>query len=228
MNEQKLDELLPCALREAARQELSDSAMLPCPQSAQRSRAKMLDDPEKWRKNLLRPVWQKVLRAAACLALTCALSLAVLYDVSPTAYAELSGWFMEIGEDSVIFRFAGDSDAPLPEYALGSLPEGAELLKRSEEHGWVSYLYLWRENYLKFEYTNEQNRSVMGLQAKAEERVEINGCSGWFYPAKDETRNAAVTWVDEENGIFFYLDCRANKEEILHIAESVILSEMPN
>lgn len=225
MNEQSLDTLLPRALREAARQDLSEVAAVPCPQKAQRARAKMLDDPEKWRKNFLRPVWIKVLRAAACFVLVCSLSFAALYNFSPTVRAELTGWYMKVGENSVQYTFKGEYDGPLPEYVLSDVPEDAEFLEREEDQGWIAYLYLWRENYLIFEYRGMKDGAAVGAQALPEEELVVNGCEGWYYPAADETRNATVIWIDEENHLFFCLDARASKEEILHIAESVILSE---
>ena len=227
MNEDKLDELLPRALREAARLDLSDCPAVSCPQKAQRTRAKMLDDPEKWRAAYRRPVWINVLRAAACFVLVGSLSFAALYNFSPTVRAELTGWYMRVGENSVQYTFKGEHDDPLPEYILSDVPEDAEFLTRKEYQGWISYQYLWRENYLIFEYRGMTDGSSMGVQGLPEEELVINGCEGWYYPAVNESRNATVVWIDEAEDLFFCLDARASKEEILHIAESVILSEMP-
>ena len=52
-----------------------------------RQRARMLADPFGWAKRMARPVWKRAVRAAACAALVCLVTLGGLMAVSPTVRA---------------------------------------------------------------------------------------------------------------------------------------------
>ena len=228
MNEQKLDELLPRALREAARQELLDSTMLPCPQSAQRSRAKMLDDPEKWRAARLRPVWLKVLRAAACLALTCALSLAALYTVSPTAYAQFIRWVETIDDTCTTFFGLGEPfEKELPRYCIGQLPEGAQLVEEDYRRKSANLVYRVDDEWLYFDYMELNSGNALSIKTDELEceRLLVNGCTGYYYYSDDPRITSELLWIDETESIMFSIGYGKDQQTLLEIAESVVVNE---
>ncbi len=228
MNE-SLDSMLPCALREAARRDLEAAEELPCPPRMQRSRARLLKDPEKWRSAVLRPVWLGILRAAACVALFCALSLALVWTVNPKASASFTRWLRVVGEQCTHFMgFGKASDHPLPDYRITALPEGARLTDVLESGGLACHVYTVEDGFLYFDYMylSESTGFMIKTDDLLCEEVWIDDCPGYFYFSEDPAVASELMWVDEAANIAFSLGYDGEKQELLHMAESVVLEEM--
>ena len=75
-----------------------------------RSRTRLLADPFGWAKRMARPVWKRAVRAAACVALACLVTLGGLMAVSPTVRAAGLGWLREITENGIFYTALGNSD----------------------------------------------------------------------------------------------------------------------
>ena len=75
-----------------------------------RSRTRLLADPFGWAKRMARPVWKRAVRAAACAALACLVTLGGLMAVSPTVRAAVLGWLREITENGIFYTALGNWD----------------------------------------------------------------------------------------------------------------------
>ena len=58
--------------------------------------------------------------------------------------------------------------------------------------------------------------------------VTVNGLEGQLFLAEDwENTRSTLTWIDAEKNLQFTLMAALNETDILHIAESVSLAELP-
>lgn len=58
--------------------------------------------------------------------------------------------------------------------------------------------------------------------------VIVNGCEGQIFLSKNlETTRNAITWIDVEQNIQFTIQARLSTGDLLHIAESVSLDNLP-
>ena len=87
---------------------------------------RMLADPLRWMKRKIWPVWQKVLRGAACFLLACLIALGGLMAVSPTVRAAVLNWLRELNGRMIVYRGSGTNAAHTAawDYRPGWLPEG--------------------------------------------------------------------------------------------------------
>jgi len=59
------------------------------------------------------------------------------------------------------------------------------------------------------------------------EPVKVNGLDGQLFLEKDwENRRSTVTWIDPDSNLQFDVHAYLEKDDILHIAESVSLADL--
>ena len=229
------DALLRDALLDAAAAEfaceLSDPAPVAVSPRLLRQMTAMLNDPPGWVKRQRRSVWQRLARTAAAILLVLSLSLGALMAVSPTVRAAVKNWILETYEHCVNYRFFGKApEARLPNYAPTWLPDGFVLDERSEwedrvfsiyhstaQDGGFTFNYYSISEDIQIQIGGYDNTPVSAL-----EECTVNGMNANYYPA-DISGNSNLIWVDQERGIIFCIGGTPEKDDMLHIAESVSL-----
>ena len=193
----------------------------------------MLNDPNGWAKRQHRPVWKRIAHAAAVILLTFTLSLGALMAVSPTVRAAVITWVREVYEHSAVYRFFVRPEAELPEYAPTWIPEGFALNERVEFDGWVLYMYLNSNTGEMLSFSYEQASADTQVQIggydvepiPVSEPCTVNGMTADYYPIS-ESGTSNLIWIDEVQGVVFTISSTLEKDVILHIAESVSLSNV--
>lgn len=228
------DFLLDAAAAEFAA-ELSDTTPVDVSPRLMRQMTAMLNDPMGWAKRQHRPVWKRIAYAAAVILLTFTLSLGALMAVSPSIRAAVINWAMEWYETHIVYRFSGkqeeDPFAPLPRYEITALPEGYELFQEIDAAGSYGLRFANESgDYLWFEYQRMVQGAATGISTEdmTISEVEVNGCPGQLYHSLDEDMSSIIVWIDEKNNLKFMLDGFFDDLELLHMAESVSLSNMTN
>ena len=191
----------------------------------------MLADPNGWARRKSRPRWQRAARTAAAVFLTVSLSLGAVLAASPTARAAVLRWVREIYDTYIVYRFSGQQDhSAMPAYALADLPEGyAEVPEeRVEFPGYVQTVYQNEASQpLYFDCARMQQGSawVLDTENVIVHEITVNGCQGYFYESTDSDISNAITWFNEAENIFFGIDGFFDESDLLHMAESVYLSD---
>ena len=160
----------------------------------------MLKNPLRWARDRKQPVWKRALKRVAVILLVISLAFGSLMVVSPTARATFIRWVTEWYETHVTYRYAGDDMVgDLPEYTITELPEG---------------------------YAEDRDQRIeFGTHSVP---IIVNGCEGQIFLSKNlETTRNAVTWIDIEQNIQFTIQARLSTDDLLHMAESVSLDNLP-
>lgn len=237
MTENELDILLRRSLLDAEKadwKETMDTAPPAEPSLRQRRRmGALLANPEGYARRAARPVWKRAVRTAACFLLACILGFGALLAANPTARADFAQWVREWQDGMNSYSFTGlPSQEELPWYEIGEPLEGYVEGERnvSETHVRI-YYYNTSGRKISFSYRRMQQGTTFGVVTDGVEmeieEVTVNGCPGDLYLVMDGTQSSALVWMDEETELAFIIDAWAGKEELLHMAESVYLSETP-
>ena len=136
-------------------------------------------------------------------------------------------WVRTVYEDHVVYRFHGGSTSTtpdtLPEYELGWIPEGFELVDESQGTyiGYKTYENKQTEDVIVISYAMQLEHTQIADYSQFS-KVEIDSLEGWFFLAADEGDSNELIWFDEENGIVFHLNSTLPEVEIVKLAGYVV------
>ena len=148
MTDRELDALLRYALLDAGAEDWAKETEQPEAESRrQRRRMRaMLADPRGYARRASRSLGRRVLRAAACLALVCAVALGGVLTLSPTVRAEVAQWVRTWTGRMVSYHFGGTpAQEELPWYEIGDPLEGYVETERSKENEYARIYYMDKE-----------------------------------------------------------------------------------
>ena len=230
MTEQELDLFMRNVLLDAiAQDEETNTETIPYTPSLhhQKQIKAMLKNPLRWARDRERPVWKRALKRVAVILLVISLAFGSLMVVSPTARATFIRWVTEWYETHVMYRYAGDD-------MVGDLPEGyAEDRDQRIEFGTQTFISYQNGDIdsaitLHYCYMQQGAATIFVLENADSIPVIVNGCEGQIFLSKNlETTRNAITWIDVEQNIQFTIQARLSTGDLLHIAESVSLDNLP-
>jgi len=173
------------------------------------------------------PVFYRTMRQAAA----CFLAVLVLgggwLAVDSKAQASFLQWVRQVYETQIVYRFAGEA-AENGVYRPGWVPEGYTEWKVSEGAVVTVYYVNTDEKIMDFSYGPMQEGSALYVvnsdKAMAID-VEVNGIPGEFYLYDDPEVSNALVWLNKDTGMAFSISGRLSKSDMLHMAESVYLTE---
>lgn len=188
---------------------------------------RLLADPVGYAKKMLRPWYQSAVQGAAMLAAALGLSALLLSQLSPTAWAAVKQWFMEIRQSDIVYYFTGNPiEKELPYYTITDLPEGYTYKKESYEDG---HRRIWYENsdgqQLLLEYWSMEAGSALWIDTEQMEvhDATVNGYPGQVFISLDNAQSNVIVWINEQANLQFFIDVFIDEAALLHIAESVSL-----
>ena len=172
-----------------------------------------------------RPMWKKVLRAAACilLALSLALGAAML---NPSARARIvhtvETWFAEYTS----FTFTGPAhwDAPPGDWRPAYVPEGfsetdcvvrgrqTHVTYENAEGAFIDLFYMPAAQGAKISLDNEHSDH---------EQIAIGEHTADLFKSNTEGYFSDIIWVDEDSGIAFWIYSKIDYHELIDMAESI-------
>lgn len=205
------------------------SAELPWPQSSARHRRwekKLLADPVGFARRQARPVWQKTLRAAACVLLCLATLFGALMAVSPTARAWVVEQAVRWTEQFTEFTFISRNPKGVTEdWRPAYIPEGFVETQAdwSEDAHW---LYLTYENgiggiIVLDALPAEENFSFnVDNEHSDYHEIEINGQPASLFSSNTEGYPSYLIWVNADHSTAFQLSANIDTDELIRIAES--------
>lgn len=169
----------------------------------------------------------QIRRSVIAIILIATLCGSVFVTTSPVARAAVREWIREIYEHSIVFHFTASSkSSELPFYSPTWLPDGMELVETTEmssQHG--EYYMDANGNDLSIDYVFADDSSVIlydnldGSTIQWEE-ITIHGNVAYYIPP-DEYGQSCIMWT--EDGIAFTIDGTLEKQDMLHISESLVI-----
>ena len=241
MTDQELDTLMRRVLLDSLKLNLEGAtgnalSFEPTPRY-QRQMTAMLADPLKWARKRARPIWKKVIQKVAVILLVFSLSLGSLMAASPTVRAAVIRWVTEWYETHITYRYSGEQITDeMPQYEITDLPEGyiEDESKRIEWPEYISFTFYNpnKENdqriIFDYAYMSQGGASDFVTEDSEVLSVTVNGLEGQLFLEKDwENTRSTLTWIDAERNLQFTLMAALGETDILHIAESASLVEMP-
>ncbi len=190
----------------------------------QRQMRDMLNDPIKWLRNKIKPVWKAAVQKIAVILLIALLSFGSMMAVSPTVRAAVIRWVTEWYETHIVYRFSGESNSgKILEYKIAAIPEAFVETDRIEDTSSVSVFY---EDYnggvISFDYFYiQQGAAIIVTTQENVVEVTVNGLQGQLFLPTDVKETTTIIWIDPHTNIQFAIDTTLNKDVIIDMAESV-------
>ena len=174
--------------------------------------------------------WHIVAQRAAAVILAVLLGLGAWLAVDQDARAAVIRWVREVYENSIVYRFFGD--APTEKnffYKLTWVPEGYEITNQVGDDSTQTVVYQKESDVFTFMYLRTTEDGLPQLLETIGEgvTVSINGLSGQYYSAANNTTTNNLVWIDEDDRVFFCISSFLPYEDIMHIAEGVQLDKLP-
>lgn len=240
MTDQELDNLMREILLDAIaldEEDCKDRILFEPSLKHQRQIGTMLKDPLRWAKERRKPAWKKVWQRAAVILLVATLSFGSVMAASPAVRAAVLRWITEWYETYVSYRYMQETSLPetmpetMPEYEITALPEGYEE-NISERVEWPNYVQRRYENadeeIIFFDYIYMTDGSLTSLETDgaAAAAVTVNGHEGLFFCSEYPGADSTLSWIDTNQNLHFTISAAMEQKDMLHMAESVSLSEM--
>lgn len=220
------DEMLAQAAQQAAAQ---INAALPRPEEcAHAFSPRFLRRMNRLLRREERSIPYRIVRAAAILLLLLTVLFGTVLTFSAQARDFIFGWVRAKTSDGYLYAFDGEaSEAPMPTYTLGWLPEGYELYDAYQLERTMFYTYVEPGGKpVYFDYATEDTGFEMFLAQcddYEQREITINGNPGTVYISPREKESSAIVWIDNSNGTIFFLSARESYDTIIEMAERVEL-----
>lgn len=236
MTDQELDQLMMRVLLDGLKEEEQQAEE---PQSAfvpsagyRRQMKKMCRDPLGWKRSKERSLWKGILHRAAMILLVLTVGFGTVMLTMPTVRAAVLKWVVEVYETYVLYRYSGESPyEEVPAYTITDLPEGFVETERAELGLIVDVVYGNQEgDQIDLTYCAVQDGGITWFDTDTSEisEISINGYQGQFYKTTLLNGSNTLEWIDPTLNLHFIVDGQFEKEEMLHMAESVSLVETTN
>lgn len=236
MTDQELDQLMMRVLLDGLKEEEQQAEE---PQSAfvpsagyRRQMKKMCRDPLGWKRSKERSLWKGILHRAAMILLVLTVGFGTVMLTMPTVRAAVLKWVVEVYETYVLYRYSGESPyEEVPAYTITDLPEGFVETERAELGLIVDVVYENQEgDQIALTYRAVKDGGITWFDTDTSEisEITINGYQGQFYKTTLLDGSNTLEWIDPTLYLHFIVDGQFEKEEMLHMAESVSLVETTN
>lgn len=192
----------------------------------------LLRDPFRVAKRRTRPVWQKILRTAACAVLALSVAVSGLLALNPEARAfaaQIWSVIVTWGDRAAEFYGAGEQVKGITgTWVLSEVPEGFESISTFE----VGELRLTRYkngagDRLSFEYQPVQEGYMFDFDNEHSNYSEptINGRAAYLFDSNAEGKMSALIWYNENGTVGFQLMGDFTGAELLELATKVVREE---
>lgn len=174
------------------------------------------------------PVFRRMMQRAAAVLLALLLTGIGWLAVDAEARSAAITWFRSISQNEIEYRFLNPApQQTLPDYAPTWLPEGFEEQDHFKDDQSSSWYYVSGPDFIIVSvdiYHSGMLVSFVGDHSGYEE-VKVGSFTALFIPASGNDDISNLIWIDEPNRLVFSVDSTLEKSVMLHIAESIELSQ---
>jgi len=167
------------------------------------------------------------LQRVAVILLAFLITAATWLAVDVHARETLFTWVRTVYEDHIVYRFHGSTTTPagLPNYELGWVPEGFELVEEDKGNTVSSQVFMDKDDdMIVFDYSLYNDITDIS-EYNHSKPIVIGSFTGEFFEAGSTGDSSELMWIDSENGIVFYINSTLPESEIIKMAISVVALE---
>lgn len=167
----------------------------------------------------------RYMRNVAAVFIVLILGSGAFLGVNGEARADFLAWARSLYENSIIYRYSGESEsAPLPYCELTWVPEGYELVTSERDENSLAMVYV-NENGSSFIFScnrmTEYSLMQVGLtDVHTSTKLELNAYDAELFKFEDES--LALVWLDSDNGFIYTINAESISEDvIMHIFDGI-------
>ena len=183
------------------------------------------------RKMKLRSALKTAAKSVAAIFLALLIGGGALLTFDTDTRAAFFSWVREVYENSAFYQFVGDEEAEaLPYCRPAWLPEGYVEVDTINNGQTQTIIYRHAENMgddIIFTYSFADNGTHLHLYSDGftYHPIQVGKHDADLYIPYDTAETNELLWLDDENGIMYGISSTEETSVILHIAESVYLTE---
>ncbi len=210
--------MVRCAMLDALSQEFEDQFS-----PGFDRRIEVLKETER-KKASSRQISRRVIAAAVAVFLV----ISMLLCFNPDVRAAVASWFKEVFDTYTNYWFTEESVDSLPNFVITRIPNGYDLIFEETTENTKTLIYQKGED-LNDGFVLLCGKLIDGPPLQigsfadnySTQEVLVNGLPGDLYISMLPEESHGLIWIDEVNGVYFYISSCLNSEIILGIAESV-------
>ena len=168
------------------------------------------------------------LQRVASILLAALMGTGVWLSVDTEARAAVIQWVREVYEEHILYRYFNEpeNDA-LPTYEITALPEGYTLTDTIVDETTAIQIFVNGDLGIIFTYyfISPDTQTVFFPEEYQYDSVKIGPYRADYYAPADKIYTNELIWFDEEQGIAFQLSAFVEKEEMIKIANSIVLKK---
>jgi len=174
------------------------------------------------------PIWFRLRRVVAVLFAVLGISWALLFGFNERVRADVIRWLTEqLTANEYKYQNESGSNFDISMYTIvDEVPEGYQLLKRSEDENHVSEVFRDANGKQLIFYvmssTKENEFYLMFDKNLKSEQININGVIADLYLSENYDDNNIIVWQGT-NDVLFSIAGFMNREELIELAEKIEL-----
>ena len=171
------------------------------------------------------PVQHAFFRSVAAVLLVAFILFGMVFAISPTARASVINWVKSAFGQFTQYTNSEKSPDLGYEYCFPAIPEGYSELVSNDKKDGRTFIYVNEDGHLlKFLYADGNGAHKLSIITDLHTHIEshVNGNKADIYITDSELESNAIVWTDSESGYLFFIGAKADKDQLIALAESVV------
>lgn len=171
------------------------------------------------------PVRHTFFRSVAAVLLLVFILFGMVFAISPEVRASVINWVKSTFFEFTQYSANQNTENADFEYYLQFIPEGYSEFRTNDKEEGKTFIYIHEDGHLlKFLYADGNGAHKLSIITDLHTHIEshVNGNKADIYITDSELESNAIVWTDSESGYLFFIGAKADKDQLIALAESVV------
>lgn len=171
------------------------------------------------------PVQHAFFRSVAAVLLLVFILFGMVFAISPEVRASVINWVKSTFFEFTQYSANQNTENADFEYYLQFIPEGYSEFRTNDTEYGNTIIYIHEDGrLLKFLYADGNGAHKLSIITDLHTHIEahVNGNKADIYITDSELESNAIVWTDSESGYLFFIGAKADKDQLIALAESVV------
>ena len=171
------------------------------------------------------PISYKILYTAVATLSAVFILFGLVFAISPEVRASVINWVKSTFFEFTQYSANQNTENADFEYYLQFIPEGYSEFRTNDTEYGNTIIYIHEDGHLlNFLYADGNGAHKLSIITDLHTHIEahVNGNKADIYITDSELESNAIVWTDSESGYLFFIGAKADKDQLIALAESVV------